>query len=181
MDGQTADARQGCTAREFGRPAYWLLVLGAPTQWKEEAPGARGSLGGAEKGLRGDAQDPQGGGGTSAPQTRSKKTAPTGAQVGGEGAGVECEYGASACRSIWCLHSLILRCWASAKIWEAGSCWGYPGRDHGEDPVYKRVNLPRVLQAEEFEQSTPPQRCPTPRQRKPQLFFLSPEAAQGWP
>lgn len=77
-----------------------------------EGGGARGTLGtreslgeGLEKGLRGNAQDSQEGAGASVPQTRSKKTAPTGAQVGGKDAeGVECEYGASAqsvCRSVW--------------------------------------------------------------------------------
>lgn len=85
VDGQT-----GRAAWECGRRAHRLVVLGAPRQWEEEASGTPRGEGipgrGAEKGLRGDAQDPQGGAGVPAPQTRSKKTAPAGAQGGGEDA-----------------------------------------------------------------------------------------------
>lgn len=62
--------------------------------------GARESLG---EGLRRGSEDPQGGAGAPTPQTRSKKTAPAGAQGGGEDAeGVEMGVrglGQSACQS----------------------------------------------------------------------------------
>lgn len=40
MDGQKADAREGCTAQEHGCLADRLVVLGAPSQWKVEVLGA---------------------------------------------------------------------------------------------------------------------------------------------
>lgn len=178
------DGRRRRAAWECGRrlTGWWCWARHA--NGKRKHRGVEGIPGrGAENELKGDTQDTRGGAGVSALQTRSKKTAPAGAWGGGVDAeGVECEYGASAQSASQSMQvsaqldfQVLGHLLGSERLDPIGA-----GRDHGERPVYKRVNLPRAFQAEDFEQSTPPQRCPTPRQRKPQLFILFLEAAQGW-
>lgn len=119
MRGQTADA--GRAAPECGRLADWLVVLGAPRRWEEEAPVPRRLRESLREGLRRGSEEmprsPREGRGRLRPRRAVRKLHRRGTQGGGEDAeGVECEYRSSA--QCACLPVGVLR--ASAQLVDFG-------------------------------------------------------------